>query len=41
MPKIDRKNFHEYFQQASPDAIDFLDKTLVIDPDNRYVTLTN
>uniref|UniRef100_A0A7E4V1E8 Protein kinase domain-containing protein n=1 Tax=Panagrellus redivivus TaxID=6233 RepID=A0A7E4V1E8_PANRE len=35
--KGERKNFKEFFQSpvATPDAIDFLDKLLVLDPDRR------
>ncbi|KAE9553778.1 hypothetical protein FO519_002999 [Halicephalobus sp. NKZ332] len=35
MPKMDRKDFKIYFSNASPEAIDFLEKTLNLDPDYR------
>lgn len=35
MPKMDRKDFKIYFAQATPEAIDFLEKTLNLDPDYR------
>uniref|UniRef100_A0AC34F1K7 Mitogen-activated protein kinase n=1 Tax=Panagrolaimus sp. ES5 TaxID=591445 RepID=A0AC34F1K7_9BILA len=35
MHKMERKNFKSYFSHASPDAIDFLEKTLNLDPDYR------
>jgi p38 MAP kinase len=35
MPKMDRKDFKTYFANATPEAIDFLEKTLNLDPDYR------
>jgi hypothetical protein len=35
MPRIDRKNFKSFFQAATPEAVDFLEKTLNLDPDYR------
>lgn len=35
MPKMDRKDFKTYFSTATPEAIDFLEKTLNLDPDYR------
>jgi|EndMetStandDraft_8_1072994.scaffolds.fasta_scaffold1201955_2 hypothetical protein len=34
--KFQRKNFAEYFQTLPAEAIDLLDKILVLDPDQRY-----
>lgn len=36
MPKIERKNFKAFFQSATPEAVDFLEKTLNLDPDYRF-----
>ncbi|KAL7079382.1 hypothetical protein ACQ4LE_001391 [Meloidogyne hapla] len=35
MPRIERKNFKNFFQAATPEAVDFLEKTLNLDPDYR------
>ncbi|KAJ1028084.1 hypothetical protein NDA13_003533 [Ustilago tritici] len=35
MPLRKRRNFHEMFPKASPEAIDFLQRTLTFDPRNR------
>lgn len=35
MHKMDRQNFKMYFSSASPEAIDFLERTLNLDPDYR------
>lgn len=33
-----RKNFKEYFKHFPADAVDLLDRILVLDPDRRYLT---
>uniref|UniRef100_A0A914VC86 mitogen-activated protein kinase n=1 Tax=Plectus sambesii TaxID=2011161 RepID=A0A914VC86_9BILA len=35
LPKMPRKDFKVFFSQASPEAVDLLEKTLSLDPDNR------
>lgn len=35
LPKMPRKDFKQYFSQASPEAVDLLEKTLSLDPDDR------
>jgi hypothetical protein len=35
MDQFERQNFAEFFSNASPDAIDFIDRLLVLDPDRR------
>uniref|UniRef100_A0A915PBX4 mitogen-activated protein kinase n=1 Tax=Meloidogyne floridensis TaxID=298350 RepID=A0A915PBX4_9BILA len=35
MPRIERKNFKSFFQAATPEAVDFLERTLNLDPDYR------
>uniref|UniRef100_A0A915EAT4 mitogen-activated protein kinase n=1 Tax=Ditylenchus dipsaci TaxID=166011 RepID=A0A915EAT4_9BILA len=35
MTKVNRKDFKAYFPEATPDAVDFLEKTLNLDPDYR------
>ena len=37
MPHIERKDFKSFFHTATPEAIDFLEKTLNLDPDYRLV----
>lgn len=34
-PKIQRQNFYQFFKDATPESIDFLEKTLNLDPDYR------
>lgn len=35
MPRMERKDFKKFFHTATPEAIDFLEKTLNLDPDYR------
>lgn len=35
MTRVERQDFKVYFRNATPDAIDFLEKTLNLDPDYR------
>jgi hypothetical protein len=39
MPRMERKDFKKFFHTATPEAIDFLEKTLNLDPDYRCVFL--
>ena len=38
LPKMPPKDFRKLFPNASPAAVDLLEKTLSLDPDNRLVS---
>lgn len=35
LPKMEKKDFRQYFAGSSPNAIDLLERMLVLDPDYR------
>lgn len=41
MPLMERKDFKSFFHTATPEAIDFLEKTLNLDPDYRFGEKSN